>query len=109
MRSIKVHPYTTIDLLSSFEFSDDVKKAILHHHERYDGTGYPDSLAADKIPFISRVIAVVDAFCALIGDRPYRSALKKSEAMTEIRNGSGSLYDPIIVKALEEVFPELPE
>jgi putative methionine-R-sulfoxide reductase with GAF domain len=109
MRSIKAHPYTTVDLLSSFEFSDDVKKAILHHHERYDGTGYPDNLAGEKIPFISRVIAVVDAFCALIEDRPYHAAIKKGEAMAEIKNGSGSLYDPKVVEALEEVFPELPE
>ena len=109
LRSVKVHPYTTVDLISSFEFTDDVKKAILHHHERYDGTGYPDGLAGEEIPFISRVIAVVDAFCALIEDRPYHAAIKKSGAMAEIKNGSGSLYDPKVVEALEEVFPELPE
>jgi HD-GYP domain-containing protein (c-di-GMP phosphodiesterase class II) len=109
MRSIKVHPYTTIDLLSSFEFSHDVKKAILHHHERYDGTGYPGGLAGEEIPFISRVIAVVDVFCALIEDRPYHTAIKKSQALAEIKNGSGSRYDPKVVAALEEVFPELPE
>ena len=109
LRSVKAHPYTTVALLDSLEFPDNVKKAILHHHERYDGRGYPDGLTGDKIPFIARVIAVVDAFNALIEDRPYHSAIKKSEAMTEIRNGSGSLYDPLVVKALEEVFPELPE
>ncbi|HSB30549.1 MAG TPA: HD domain-containing phosphohydrolase [Candidatus Sulfobium mesophilum] len=109
MRSIKVHPYTTIDLLSSFEFSDDVKKAILHHHERYDGTGYPGGLAGEDIPFISRVIAVVDTFCALIEDRPYHDAITKSKALAEIKNGAGSRYDPKVVAALEEVFPKLPE
>ena len=91
---LRVHPYTTIGLLDEFEFSEDVKKAILHHHERYDGTGYPDRLKGEEIPFISRALSVVDSFCALITEKPYRKAFTKDTALAEIRKGAGSLYDP---------------
>jgi putative methionine-R-sulfoxide reductase with GAF domain len=103
VRTLKVHPYTTISLLNSFEFSEDVKKAILHHHEKWDGSGYPDGLKGNEIPFISRVLSVVDSFCSMITKRPYRKAFTGEEALQEIKNGSGSIYDPIIVSALEEV------
>ncbi len=107
VRTLKVHPHSTIGLLNNFEFSESVKKAILHHHERYDGTGYPEGLAGEEIPFISRVLAVVDAFCAMIVDRPYRKALTKAEALEEIREGAGSIYDPRVVEALDEVVKSL--
>jgi hypothetical protein len=100
-RTLKVHPYTTLDLLNSFEFSEDVKKAILHHHERYDGTGYPDGLKGNQIPFLSRVLSVVDAFCAMTAKRPYRKAFTREKALQEIKKGAGKLYDPKVVKALE--------
>lgn len=103
--TLKIHPYATVDLLKNFEFSDDVKKAILHHHERFDGSGYPDKLKGDEIPFISRVLAVVDAYCAMITDKPYRKALTKYEAMQEIKKESGSVYDPKVVMALEQIIP----
>lgn len=102
-RSIKVHPYTTVSLLNNFEFSEDVKSVILHHHEKYDGSGYPDKLKGEDIPFISRVLAVVDSFCAMTGKRPYRKSLSKEEALDEIRKGSGSIYDPLVVGALRDV------
>jgi hypothetical protein len=104
---LRVHPYTTIGLLDDFEFSEDVKKAILHHHERYDGTGYPDKLKGDEIPFISRALSVVDSFCALITEKPYRKARNKDKALAEIRKGAGSLYDPKIVEALEKAMAEV--
>ena len=104
---LRVHPYTTIGLLDEFEFSEDVKKAILHHHERYDGTGYPDRLKGEEIPFISRALSVVDSFCALITKKPYRKAHTKNSALAEIRKGAGSLYDPKIVEALEKAVSEV--
>ncbi|GBE00252.1 cyclic di-GMP phosphodiesterase response regulator RpfG [bacterium BMS3Abin07] len=102
-RPIKVHPYNTVGLLNYFEYSDDVKDAILHHHERYDGGGYPDGLKGEEIPLISRVLSVVDSYCAMIIDRPYRDAYSSEKAMEEIEKGSGSKYDPGIVKIFEEV------
>jgi GAF domain-containing protein len=101
-RSVKCHPYNTVLLLDSFEYSEDIKKTILHHHERFDGTGYPDRLKAEEIPFLARVIAVVDAFCAMIKDRPYRKQITREKALEEIMQGAGSLYDPAITVALKK-------
>jgi HD-GYP domain-containing protein (c-di-GMP phosphodiesterase class II) len=83
-RILKSHPRTTVALLDSFEISEDVKKAILHHHERYDGTGYPDQLKGEEIPLLSRVLSVTDAFCAMTEDRPYRKAVSGGKALKEI-------------------------
>jgi GAF domain-containing protein len=106
LRMIRVHPYASLDLINGLEFSEDVKKAILHHHERYDGTGYPEKLKHDDIPFISRVLAVVDAFCALIAKRPYRNPFTREEAIREIEKGSGSVYDPGVVDALRKALSQ---
>lgn len=106
-RTLKVHPHTTVNLLKNFEFSEDVKRAVLHHHERYDGGGYPDSLSAEEIPFVSRVLSVVDAFCAMTEERPYRKTFTKEGALKEIKKASGTLYDPRVVDALEEVVASL--
>ena len=102
-RSLRIHPFTTVSLLNNFEHSNEVKRAILHHHEHYDGTGYPDGLKAEEIPFLSRVLSVVDAFCAMISERPYREALSKEEALREIKSKAGTLYDPQVVEALQRV------
>lgn len=106
-RSLRVHPYTTVNLLKSFEFSEDVKSAILHHHERFDGTGYPDGLKGGEIPFISRVLSVVDAFCAMTEERPYRKTFTREGAMEEIKKAAGTLYDPTVVDALEAAVSSL--
>jgi HD-GYP domain-containing protein (c-di-GMP phosphodiesterase class II) len=102
-RTLKVHPQTTVNLLGQFEFSEDVLIAILHHHERYDGTGFPDSLEGGQIPLLSRVLAVVDAFTAMLEERPYRKARSRKEALEEIRVRAGTHYDPEVVDALGKV------
>lgn len=101
--SMKIHPFTTIGLLSGFEFSETVKKAIVHHHEKYDGTGYPDRLKGTDIPLMARVLTVADAFCSMQAARPYRKAFSREKAFLEINKGSGTCYDPQIVQALNEV------
>ncbi|GAB4389271.1 MAG: GAF domain-containing protein [Thermodesulfovibrionales bacterium] len=103
MRTVKVHPYTTLSLLNGVEFSEDVKKAILHHHERFDGTGYPEKLKGKDIPFVSRVLSVVDAYSAMTSDRPYRDKMSKEAAMAELRAQSDAAFDPQVVAAFEEV------
>ena len=107
IQALKTHPHNTIGLLRSFEFSEDLKKAILHHHERYDGKGYPDRLKGPQIPLISKVLSVVDSYCAMITDKPYRRSITKDKALLEIKAGSGSIYDPEVVKAFEQVFQEI--
>jgi hypothetical protein len=101
--TLKGHPQNTLDLLGDVEFSGEVKKIILHHHERYDGTGYPDGLKGEEIPFLSRVLAVVDAYCAMTDDRPYREAFAGEEAIREICKEAGTHYDPAVVEVFEKV------
>ena len=101
-RSVKSHPHNTVLLLDSFEYSETVKRTILYHHERFDGTGYPDGLQGEEIPFLARVIAVVDSFCAMLEDRPYRKKIGWETALEEIIQGAGSLYDPAVTEALQK-------
>jgi HD-GYP domain-containing protein (c-di-GMP phosphodiesterase class II) len=101
--SLHNHPYSTLELLQDFESSPDVKTVILHHHEHFDGSGYPDGLKGEEIPFTSRVLAVVDGYCAMLEDRPYRPAMSQEEALGHIREGAGTQYDPQVVEALERV------
>jgi HD-GYP domain-containing protein (c-di-GMP phosphodiesterase class II) len=72
---------------------------ILHHHENYDGTGYPKGLKKDQIPLCARVMAVVSAFEAMITKRPYRTPKSIDAAIKEIKNGSGTQFDPKVVQA----------
>jgi GAF domain-containing protein len=104
--TVKGHPHNTLDLLGDIEFSDEVKKTILHHHERYDGTGYPDGLKGEEIPFLSRVLAVVDAYCAMTEERPHRKAYDSEEAIREIGKEVGTHYDPAVVEVFEKVARE---
>ena len=72
---------------------------IIHaHQERYDGSGYPDGLVGEQIPFEARLIAIVDAYGAMIDDRVYRTSLRHAEAVEELRRCKGSQFDPILVE-----------
>jgi HD-GYP domain-containing protein (c-di-GMP phosphodiesterase class II) len=82
---------------------EGVAKAILHHHERYDGLGYPKGLAGSKIPLTSAIISTVDAFDALTSDRPYRKACSVEEALRELLRSKGTQLDPRVVDAFVEV------
>ena len=75
---------------------------VLHHHERWDGSGYPAGLAGEEIPFAARVIAICDAWQAMIRERPYRPALSRSAAIAELRGGAGTQFDPGLVEAFVE-------
>ncbi len=71
--------------------------AINYHHERYDGKGYPGGLKGEEIPLLARIIGIVDAYCAMITDRPYRKALTQEEAIAELKKGAGTQFDPELV------------
>jgi putative nucleotidyltransferase with HDIG domain len=82
---------------------------ILHHHEHWDGSGYPDGLAAGEIPFGSRILLVADAFDAMTTGRPYRRALSVPAALGELRDLAGRQFDPLVVSALETCLAAEPE
>lgn len=81
----------------------DVGRIVRSCHERYDGDGYPDGLAGDEIPVVARIVAACDAYHAMTTDRPYRAALSRGEALAELRRGSGSQFDPEVVRALVDL------
>lgn len=79
--------------------ADEVRSVVRHHRERWDGAGYPDRLAGDAIPYLSRVLAVADAYAAITLDRPYRAAMSPEAAYQELKRVSGTQLDPELVKA----------
>jgi putative nucleotidyltransferase with HDIG domain len=95
-----LHTENGARILRQFHLFRSGAGIVLHHHEAYDGSGYPHGLAGEAIPLGARVIAVADAFDAMTSDRPYRGALSVDEAVARLREGAGHQWDPIIVKAL---------
>ncbi len=102
--TLQVHPYATVGLLDKIEFSSTVRQAILHHHERWDGKGYPDGLRGEEIPILARALAVLDAYVSMTEDRPYRKALSHEETVAQMRRESGEKFDPAVVEALVAAF-----
>jgi GAF domain-containing protein len=100
---IKTHPFPSVGLIDYMEVDNSVKNAILHHHERYDGLGYPEGLKGDHIPFLSRVLGVADAYTAMTADRPYRKAFSGKEAADRLRAGAGKQFDPSVVDAFLKI------
>jgi putative nucleotidyltransferase with HDIG domain len=96
---IEHHPQFGNTILGQLKFLKDASKAILHHHERYDGGGYPSGLYGHEIPVVARIIAVADAWDAMTSDRPYRDAMEQTEALEEILANSGRQFDPDVVRA----------
>jgi len=94
---IKSHPITGAKILESVEFLKSVCLQIKHHHERFDGRGYPEGLSGVKIPLGSRIIAIADTYDAITSTRPYRQGLSHEVALEEIKRCSGSQFDPEVV------------
>jgi ribonuclease P protein subunit RPR2 len=100
------HPEIGSEILRHIDFLDDAKVVVRHHHERWDGEGYPDGLSGETIPVQARVFAVADTLDALTTDRPYRPAASWAEARQIIRAHAGTQFDPAIVAAYETVSDE---
>jgi HD-GYP domain-containing protein (c-di-GMP phosphodiesterase class II) len=100
---IAQHPVIGSEILRDVDFLGEGKLVVRHHHERWDGTGYPDRLAGESIPLAARVFAVADALDALTTDRPYRPASTFRRARQVIRDGAGSQFDPEVVAAYNEL------
>jgi putative nucleotidyltransferase with HDIG domain len=97
---MKRHPAIGADILSVIGFPYPLIPIVRHHHENWDGTGYPDRLAGEEIPIGARILQVVDCFDALTSDRPYRRAMSEQDALKIVSDRSGTMYDPRVVKAL---------
>ena len=100
------HPIYGEQMLADKEFLADAAKLVLAHHERHDGSGYPNRLKGEEIPIEARIIAVVDAYDAMTSDRPYRLALPQGEACWELRKNRGTQFDPRVVEAFLTVLEQ---
>ncbi len=95
---MKLHPVKTSIILNALEELGEVSHIAKHHHERYDGNGYPSGMAAENIPLFSRAILIADTFDAMTSTRPYRKGMDYSIAFAELNKYAGSQFDPFLVK-----------
>lgn len=103
---IQRHAEEGWNILYGLDALDDVLVGVLHHHERWDGRGYPDGLREDTIPLDARILAVADAYDAMTSDRPYRQALPQAKAEAILRQGAGVQWDPHIVATFLRIMPD---
>ena len=99
---MKKHPQYAYDMLSPIKYLEEALDIPFCHHERWDGTGYPNELKGDRIPFAARIFAVADVYDALTSDRTYRKAWPKAKALEYIKEQAGAQFDPGVVKVFLE-------
>lgn len=102
MAEVRRHPEIGAGIVEQIEFLSALTPVIMHHHERWDGDGYPMKLAREDIPLLARILAVADAFDAMTSESPYRRRLSYSEGRDELRAGAGTQFDPKLVEAFVE-------
>lgn len=100
---LKQHPKKGIEIIEPVKSLEDISPLILHHHERYDGTGYPNGLKGTKIPFLARLLAVVDSFDAMTSNRPYNARKTYLQAIEELKRCKGTQFDPEITDAFIDI------
>lgn len=100
---VEAHVRIGYDLLRSVPVLEDVADIVLHHHERYDGSGYPQGLSGEEIPMGARVVAVVDSYCAMLDKRAYKQPYTEEYARGELRDCAGTQFDPTVVDAFMRV------
>lgn len=103
---LRRHPARSVELVEPFLSADELGRAIRHHHERFDGTGYPEGLAGDAIPLPARILAVVDAYESMTSERPWRKARRPADAANELVSHSGTQFDRSVVENFLEVLAE---
>ncbi len=100
---IKEHPVIGADIVSKLGLWDREMQIIRHHHERYDGTGYPDGLKGEEIPKLARILSVADCYDAMASDRSYRMRIEKNTIVQTIKRNSGTQFDPSVVTAFVRI------
>ncbi len=103
---MREHPQIGSEVINRVPTLRALAPAIRAHHERWDGTGYPDQLAGDEIPLAAQIVSVADAYCAITTNRPYRKAATKEHALEEVRRNSGTQFNPAVVSALMALLAE---
>ncbi len=103
-QDIRLHPIKGVYLIESLAFSHEIIQGIRHHHERWDGAGYPDGLAGEEIPLIARIISLADSYDAMTSDRPYRQCLSTKKVQEELEKNAGVQFDPQIVSVFIKQF-----
>jgi len=106
---MKLHASVGADILSAIDFPYPVVPIVRHHHENWDGTGYPSGIKGTDIPIGARILSVVDCFDALTSDRPYRPKLSDAEAIAVLVERRGSMYDPLIVDTFTKIHSAAPK
>ena len=92
------HPEIGYGLTSRISFLDHASPIVRHHHERWDGKGYPDGLFGENIPLAARIFSVADSFDAMVSDRPYRRGMPLERVVEELQRGAGKQFDPHVVE-----------
>jgi putative nucleotidyltransferase with HDIG domain len=112
-KAIKSHPRLGANIVGNVPSLASCMSGILYHHERWDGTGYPEGLRGEVIPLASRILAVADAFAAMTSPRPYREALEEDQVLAQLRREAGKQFDPTLVEAfiglIEAGLPSRPD
>jgi HD-GYP domain-containing protein (c-di-GMP phosphodiesterase class II) len=106
-RVMQEHPVRGDELLAPLSWLGGARRGVRHHHERFDGSGYPDRLTGSAIPLVARIISVADTFDAVISRRSYRDARDAEPAMEVLREAAGTQLDPMVVAAFIERFAEI--
>jgi hypothetical protein len=106
---MKVHADVGADILKSIDFPYPVEPIVRHHHEKWDGSGYPQGLREQQIPLGARILAVVDCYDALTSDRPYRPRMTRQQAEQELKDKRGTAYDPWVVDNFIRILDKLEE
>lgn len=101
---MKQHPEMGARIVEPIEKLKRVGMIIRYHQEKYDGSGYPEGLKGEEIPLEARIVAVVDTYHAMVSDRPYRKALPEDVALDELKNNSGTQFDPVVVRAFMKAY-----
>ncbi|GAB6158741.1 hypothetical protein JCM39194_19410 [Desulfotomaculum varum] len=107
-QAIKEHPATGARILAPIDFLKEAINVVLYHHERYDGTGYPEGLKGESIPYTARLVSIADAWDAMTSQRSYRAALPVAAAVRELQEGAGSQFDPVMVNVFTDLVRQKP-
>jgi putative nucleotidyltransferase with HDIG domain len=103
-RIIQQHPVIGCEIMGQLGLWTREKQIVRHHHERFDGKGYPDRLAAQQIPLLARILSVADVYDAIASDRAYRERMPESKILEIMYGGAGTQFDPDIIKVFRELY-----